>query len=87
MTYAHPAWEFVAEFACETRFSAPLEIFQGAHRPAICTSLSTFHMYDYVTKLCRQQAELLHNHENEHMFDKGDAYSFEGNPSYHERGY
>jgi hypothetical protein len=23
------------------------------------------HVYDYVTKLCRRQAEIVHNHENE----------------------
>jgi hypothetical protein len=24
-------------------------------------------VYDYITKLCRQQAEVLQNHENEHV--------------------
>jgi hypothetical protein len=25
------------------------------------------HVYDYTTKLCRQQAEVVQNHENEHV--------------------
>jgi hypothetical protein len=51
MTYACPAWEFAAEnhllncSACKTKFSAPLEIFQGAYRFAICTWLSNFRVY------------------------------------------
>jgi hypothetical protein len=34
--------------SCKTRFSAPSEIFQGAHRSAICTRLSTFRMYTII---------------------------------------
>jgi hypothetical protein len=43
MTYACPAWEFAADIyllkcsACKTRFSTPLEIFQGAYWSMICT--------------------------------------------------
>jgi hypothetical protein len=25
------------------------------------------HVYDYITKLCRQQAEVIQNHEKEHV--------------------
>jgi hypothetical protein len=48
MTYASPAWESAAEThlsklqRLQTRFSAPLAIFQGAHRFANCTRLSIF---------------------------------------------
>jgi hypothetical protein len=28
-------------------------------------------MYDYLTKLCRQQAEVIQNHENEHVSNIG----------------
>jgi hypothetical protein len=41
ITYACPAWELVADThllklqRLQTRFSAPLEIFQGAHQSAI----------------------------------------------------
>jgi hypothetical protein len=32
-------------------------------------------VYDYVTNLCRQQAEVIQNHENEHVrrTEQGDA--------------
>jgi hypothetical protein len=26
-----------------------------------------FHVHDYITKLCRKQAEVIQNHENEHV--------------------
>jgi hypothetical protein len=32
---------------------------------------SVYYIYDYVTKLCRQQAEVMQNHENEHVRDVG----------------
>jgi hypothetical protein len=38
--------------AYKTRFSAPLEIFQGAHRSAIYTRLSTFRMYTIIKQNC-----------------------------------
>jgi hypothetical protein len=53
-TYACPTWEFAAgtyilKFQClQTRFSIPLENFQGACPSAICTRLSVFHIYIYI---------------------------------------
>jgi hypothetical protein len=44
-----------------------VEIFQGACWSAICTQLSKFRIYDYITKLFEQQAEIIQNHENEHV--------------------
>jgi hypothetical protein len=39
-----------------------------------CTPVRDFHtainlsyVHDYITKLCRQQAEVIQNHENEHV--------------------
>jgi hypothetical protein len=41
---------------------------------ARCISVHDFHMalniphvYNYITKLCRQQAEVIQNHDNEHI--------------------
>jgi hypothetical protein len=48
-----------------------MDIFQGARRSAICTRLSTFRIYTIITKLCRQQAEVIQNHENEHVHSIG----------------
>jgi hypothetical protein len=67
MTYACPAWQFAAENhllklqRLQIKVPASLVIFQGAHRFAICTSLSNFYIYiyDYIKKLCRQQAEVI----------------------------
>jgi hypothetical protein len=29
------------------------------------------YVYDYITKLCREQAEIIHNHENENVRNIG----------------
>jgi hypothetical protein len=29
------------------------------------------YIYDYITKLCRQQSEVIRNHENENLRDMG----------------
>jgi hypothetical protein len=31
------------------------------------------HVYGYITKLCRQQAEVIQNHENEHVRSTGNS--------------
>jgi hypothetical protein len=31
------------------------------------------HIYDYITKLCRQQAEVIRNHDNEHVCTIGQS--------------
>jgi hypothetical protein len=31
------------------------------------------YMYDYITKLCRKQAEVIQNHENEHVHGTGES--------------
>jgi hypoxanthine phosphoribosyltransferase len=31
------------------------------------TALNLPYVYDYITKLCRKQAEVIRNHENEHV--------------------
>jgi hypothetical protein len=54
MTYACPAWEFAADnhllkfLRLQNKFSAPLEIFQGAHLFANCTWLSNFRIYTII---------------------------------------
>jgi hypothetical protein len=59
MTYAYPAWELAADTPplkiaspAKRGLSAPLDIFQGAHRPAICVQLSTFHMCTIIKQNC-----------------------------------
>jgi hypothetical protein len=35
------------------------------------TAFDLPYVYDYATKLCRQQAEIIQNHENEHVHGTG----------------
>jgi hypothetical protein len=36
------------------------------------------YVYDYITKLCRQQAEVIQNHENEHVRGTGQGEARHG---------
>jgi hypothetical protein len=74
MTYACPSWEFAAE--------SHLLKLQRLQNKVLCTigsfprrtSVRDMHVafqipyvYDYITKSCRQQAEVIQNHENENV--------------------
>jgi hypothetical protein len=72
MTYAFPAWEFAADI-----YLLKLQRLQNkdprttGNFPS-CTPVHHLHkafdlpyVYDCITKLCRQQAEIIQNHENE----------------------
>jgi hypothetical protein len=74
MTYACPAWEFAAE--CYLLKLQRLQnkvlrtIGNFPKRTSVRDMLKAFHIpyvYDYITKSCRQQAEVIHNHENENV--------------------
>jgi hypothetical protein len=43
--------------------------------PDLHTAFNLPYVYDYITKLCRQQAEVIQNHGNEHVrgIGQGDA--------------
>jgi hypothetical protein len=41
--------------------------------PQFAHSFNILCVYNYITKLCRQQAEVVHNHENEHVRDIGQS--------------
>jgi hypothetical protein len=65
MTYDCPAWELAAD-TCLLKL-------QRLQNMVLCTIgnvrdlHTTFnfpYIYDYITKVCRQQAEVIHNHEN-----------------------
>jgi hypothetical protein len=79
MTYACPAWEFAADnhllkLQClQNKVLCIIGNFQGAHRFTICTWLSNFHIYIYdnITKSCKQQAEVIQNHENANVRNIG----------------
>jgi hypothetical protein len=51
-----------------------MEIFQGVHPVRyLHTAFSLAYVYDYITKLCREQAEVIQNHENEHIRSTGEG--------------
>jgi hypothetical protein len=78
MTYACPTWELEAD-----THLLKLQRLQNKALRAIanfprCTPVRDFHaafnlpyVYDYITKLCRRQAEVIQNHENEHVRGTG----------------
>jgi hypothetical protein len=80
MTYAFPAWELVAD-------TYPLKL-QRPQNKVLCTirnfprftpvlelytAFNLTYVYDYITNLCRQQAEVIQNQENEHVSVKDKA--------------
>jgi hypothetical protein len=82
MTYACPAWEFVA--GCQLLKLQRLQIKvlctigYFPKRTSVRDMHKAFHMpyiYDYITKSSRQQAEVIQNHENEnvHYIGQGEA--------------
>jgi hypothetical protein len=82
MTYECPAWEFAAD--------AHLLKLQHLQNNALrtignfpkCTPVSDLHtafnlqhVYNYITKLCRQQLEVIQNHENNYV--RGQTHKIE----------
>jgi hypothetical protein len=74
MTYVCPAWEFAAE--CHLLKLQRLQnkvlrtIGNFPKRTSVRDMHKAFHIpyvYDYMTKSCRQQAEVIQNHENENV--------------------
>jgi hypothetical protein len=66
MTYDSPAWEFAAD-------THRMKL-QRLQNKVIRTPVHDLHIafkipyvYDYITKLCRQQAEVIQNHDNENV--------------------
>jgi hypothetical protein len=78
LTYACPAWEFAAD-----THLLKLQCLQNMVLRTICNfpwgtpvrelhkAFSIPHVYDYMTKLSRQQAEVIQNHENANVRNIG----------------
>jgi hypothetical protein len=82
MTYACPAWEFAADTCLLKLQRIKNKLLLTIGNYPRCTPVRDLHtafslpyVYDYRTKLCRQQAEVIQNHENEHVrsIGKGEA--------------
>jgi hypothetical protein len=74
MTYSCPAWEFEAErhlFKLQRLQNKVLRTTGNFPKRTFVRDVhKAFHMpyvYDYITKSCRQQAEVIQNHENENV--------------------
>jgi hypothetical protein len=78
MTYASPAWEFAADTRLlklqrlQNKVLSTIDNFP--RRTPVRELLKAFnipYIYDYITKLCRQQAEVIQNHENANVRNAG----------------
>jgi hypothetical protein len=78
MTYACPAWELVAgTYLLKLQWLQTKVLHTTGNFPS-CTPVHDLHtafnpsyIYSYITELCRQQAEVIQNHENEHVHSIG----------------
>jgi hypothetical protein len=78
MTYACPAWELVTDthlLKLQRMQNRVLGTIGNFLRRTPVHHLNTVfkvpYIYDYIMKLCRQQAEVIQNHENENIRDIG----------------
>jgi hypothetical protein len=74
MTYACPAWEFAAETHLLKLQRLQNKVLHTIGKLPRRTPVRDLHMgfqipyiYDYITKTCRQQAEVIQIHENENV--------------------
>jgi hypothetical protein len=70
MTYACPAWEFTVGVTKQV-FLHHLKFSKVTPVRDLHMSFNLPYVYDYVTTLCRQQAEVIQNHENKHISSTG----------------
>jgi hypothetical protein len=76
--YACPTWEFAAETHLLKLQRLQSRVLRTIGNFPRRSSIRDMHVafqvpyfYDYVTKLCRRQAEIIHNHENENVRNIG----------------
>jgi hypothetical protein len=72
MTYVCPAWEFAAETHLLKLQRLQNKVLRTIGNLPRRTPVRDFHVafqipyvYDYIIKICRQQAEVIQNHDNE----------------------
>jgi hypothetical protein len=78
MTYASPAWESAADThllklqRLQNKVLRTIGNFPRRTRVReLHTAFKTPYVYDIITKLCRQQAEVILNHDNENVRNTG----------------
>jgi hypothetical protein len=74
MIYSCPAWELAAYThllklqRMQNNVLSSTANFSKTHTsPRFAHGLHLLHVYDYITKLCRRQAEVIQNHEHEYV--------------------
>jgi hypothetical protein len=74
ITYACPTWELAADTYLLKLQRLQNKVLRNIGNFPRCTPVRDMHTafnlpysYDYITKLCRKQAEVIRNHENEHV--------------------
>jgi hypothetical protein len=78
MTYACPSWEFAADThlmklqRLQNKILRTIGKFpRNAPIRDMHITLQIPYVYDYKTKLCRQQAQVIQHHENIHVLNSG----------------
>jgi hypothetical protein len=78
MTHACPAWEFAAEtylLKLQRLQNKVLHNIDNLPRRTLVRDMHVAfqipYVYDYITKLCRRQAEIVHKHENDNVRNNG----------------
>jgi hypothetical protein len=78
MNYACPAWELAADTYLlklqRLQNKVHCTIGNFLRFTPVCDLHKAFNLlytYNYITKLCRQQAEVIQNYENEHVLSIG----------------
>jgi hypothetical protein len=78
MTYVSPAWEIAADTHLMKLQRLQNKVLRTIDNLPRCTAVRDLRMafkipyvYDYITKLCRKQAEVIQNHDNENFRNIG----------------
>jgi hypothetical protein len=74
MTYACPAWKFAADIHSLNSQRLQDKVVRPTGKFSRCNSISDLHtafklphIYNCIIKLCKQQAEIIPNHQNDHV--------------------
>jgi hypothetical protein len=70
MTYACPTWELAAD-TCLLKLQRMQNVPRCTRVRCLHAAFNLSYAYDYITRLSKKQAEVIQNHENEHVRNLG----------------